>query len=656
MMTNIRLHVAALALAAGFTAQFPAFADDITGPARERERQMIAVLQSEAPPQEKAITCKRLAVYGSKEAVPALAPLLTIKELNSWARIALEAIPDRSADDALRAALAKTQGRLLIGVMNSIGFRRDAAAVEPLIAKLKDADAEVAAAAASALGRIGGAQAAGALEPLLATAPTLVRSEAADGCVRIAERYLADGKRSDAIRLYDLVRQAPVPKQRVLEGSRGAILARGTKDGLPLLVEMLKSPDKAIFNIALTTARELPGREVTEAVAAEWERAEASRQTPLVMVLADRGDPAVLSTIRKAAQSQSKPMRLAAVGALERMGTVAAVPVLLDMSVEEDADISKAAKAALVRLPGKEVNPDIVARLPQSSGKTRRALVDVVGQRRIAEALPAVVSCASDPDETVRRAAIVTIGLIGEEKQAGALVAMLPKAQTPREREEVEKALVGICGRRGAGCLPQVLPLAQSPDAANRLTALHALAGIGGAQALAAVTTAVEDKNTEVQDEAVRTLSTWPSNWPEDDGVAAPLLKLARSSGKTSHQVLGLRGALDYAQSGKKLKEDDRVAMVKDLLPLITRPEEKRQAIAALGAAPTTSSLEMLITFAGEPAVAEEACLSLLNIAGKDDLKNVSKELRQQAAQTVVSKSKRNTTKRRAEEILARLK
>src|SRR4051794_2103484 len=55
----------------------------------EKERGYIAVLQSNAPPAEKAITCKRLAVYGSEAAVPALAPLLLDPELASWARIAL---------------------------------------------------------------------------------------------------------------------------------------------------------------------------------------------------------------------------------------------------------------------------------------------------------------------------------------------------------------------------------------------------------------------------------------------------------------------------------------------------------------------------------------------------------------------------------------
>jgi hypothetical protein len=43
-----------------------------------------------------------------------------------------------------------------------------------------------------------------------------------------------------------------------------------------------------------------------------------------------------------------------------------------------------------------------------------------------------------------------------------------------------------------------------------------------------------------VQDEAVRVLSTWPNQWPEDVGAAEPLLALARSGQKASHRVLAL--------------------------------------------------------------------------------------------------------------------
>ena len=89
------------------------------------ERDLIRTLKSKAPKADKAIACKRLAVYGSEEAVPALAALLRDPELNSWARIALEAIPGPAADDALRAAMGRLKGRLLVGTINSIGVRRD---------------------------------------------------------------------------------------------------------------------------------------------------------------------------------------------------------------------------------------------------------------------------------------------------------------------------------------------------------------------------------------------------------------------------------------------------------------------------------------------------------------------------------------------------
>src|SRR5690242_14096717 len=62
-----------------------------------KESDLIQVLKSDAPSAEKAITCKQLAIWGGKDAVPALAPLLLDPQLTSWARTALEAIPDPSA-------------------------------------------------------------------------------------------------------------------------------------------------------------------------------------------------------------------------------------------------------------------------------------------------------------------------------------------------------------------------------------------------------------------------------------------------------------------------------------------------------------------------------------------------------------------------------
>src|SRR5437879_5371632 len=183
----------------------------------QKERELIKVLQSNAAPEEKAITCKKLAVYGTGEAVPALAALLSDDKLASWARIPLEAIPGPAPDKAFRDAMGKLHGKLLIGVINSIGVRRDGKAVRLLIARLDDEYANIAIAAAETLGRIGGSKAAKALRSRLPEAPPAVRSAVAEGCIRCAEKFIADGKRTDAVKLYDLVRSAEVPTERMLE-------------------------------------------------------------------------------------------------------------------------------------------------------------------------------------------------------------------------------------------------------------------------------------------------------------------------------------------------------------------------------------------------------------------------------------------------------
>ena len=134
----------------GLALALPAVAADSPYASEEQARQALAILQSDAPPSEKAVACKRLAVYGGPEAVPALARLLDHPQLASWARIPLEVIPGPAADNALRDALQRVQGNLLVGVINSIGVRADSSAVDPLLVHLRDADPEVASAAAIA--------------------------------------------------------------------------------------------------------------------------------------------------------------------------------------------------------------------------------------------------------------------------------------------------------------------------------------------------------------------------------------------------------------------------------------------------------------------------------------------------------------------------
>ncbi len=640
----------ALLTAAGQNVAAAADSQDST---KDKELKLIGVLQSNAPAAEKAITCKRLAIYGTQDAVPALASLLADEQLTSWARTALEAIPGPAADEALRGAMGKVQGRVLIGVINSIGYRRDAAAVDGLAEKLKDADAGVASAAAVALGCIGGDQAARVLEQSLADASAAVRPAVAEGCVRCAQRYLTERKNAQAKRLYDAVCVADVPKQRILDATRGAILARGSA-GVSFLMEQLRSADKGRLGIGLRTARELPGRDVTEALAVEMDDLSPDRQPLLLLALADRTDAAVLPAVVKAAKSNKKDLRITAIGVLTRIGDVSCVPALLDAAAQSDVELAQAAKTTLTKLPGDEVDAALLARLPQATGRTRQVLIELAGSRRIEGALPAILPSVEDADAGVRGAAVQALGVLGRIEQVPVLVALAQKNRDPKERGDIEKSLWAVGGRSGPASVQYLLPLMQSDDATLRLVGLRALAIVGSPDALAAVKAATADRDEAVQDEAVRTLSTWPNNRPEDVAAAEALLALAKSGKKTSHQLLGLRGYLQYIRGTQALGGDEKVAQVNNLLGLIQRPEEKRLAISVVGGVPVAGAFKLLTTLAEDPAVAEEACSAMLNLVGRN-IQGVAREQRQKVLETVAEKTKNAATKKKAEEMLKSL-
>ena len=130
------------------------------GAAPPDEGALIAVLGADKPVAEKAAACRDLKTVGTARAVPALAPLLADKDLSHWARWALESMPCPEAGAALREALAKTSGLVQAGIADSLGERRDGEAVAALARLAVGDDAQVAASAAAALGKIGGADAA----------------------------------------------------------------------------------------------------------------------------------------------------------------------------------------------------------------------------------------------------------------------------------------------------------------------------------------------------------------------------------------------------------------------------------------------------------------------------------------------------------------
>jgi HEAT repeat protein len=190
---------------------------------KDLETRLVAVLGTSASRAAKDYVCRKLTVIGTAASVPTLAAMLPDKDLSHMARYALERIPAGEAAKALRDGLAKTDGAQKAGVAGSLGVRRDVESISALAALLGDSDAQVALAAATALGDIGTGEAVNALQAA-APAAAYIKPRIADAQLTAAEKFLAASDPDAAMAVYKSLLTSPI-KSVKLAATRGMLMA-----------------------------------------------------------------------------------------------------------------------------------------------------------------------------------------------------------------------------------------------------------------------------------------------------------------------------------------------------------------------------------------------------------------------------------------------
>jgi HEAT repeat protein len=579
---------------------------------KDQVAKLTAVLKSDAPQKEKAEACRELARIGTKDAVAPLAALLSDEKLSHMARYGLETIPDPSVDKALREAAGKLQGRMLVGVVGSLGVRRDTKAVKVLTKLLHDSDNDVAQAAARALGSIGTPPAAKALLDALPGVSPANQLAFCEGLLRCAEAAAAKGNRKEAMDIYDRLREVKAPHQVRAAALRGAILTRQT-DGLPLLSTALHGDDFTLVLAAVRTAQEMPGSQVTRLLAGELAALPADRKVVVIQTLAKRGDDAALPALFVAARGGEKPVRIAAIRALAEIGKPAALPVLVDLLGDADLEIAQAAQESLASLPGKEVDAAIMTMLAEGATPRRLTAMELVVRRRMVSAIPALLNAAGDTDAKVRTAAVSKLGELAGPAELPRMLDLLAKAKSPEDLEVTEQALSAVCLKavKPDACVTQVETRLAESQPAQKCALLRVLGAVGGTNALRGVRSAVNDPNVEVHAAAIRVLGGWSTA-----DAATDLLEVATAATNPTDKMICLRGYLALAGHAD-LPTDQRLAMCRQAASLVQKDEEKKLLLAALGGIASIEALDLIMPYMDDSATKAEASTAVVDISDK---------------------------------------
>jgi HEAT repeat protein len=574
---------------------------------------------------EKAKACQRLAVVGTKDAVPALAALLPDEKMNEYARFGLEGIPDPAADEALRDAAGRLHGRPLVGVIDSIGQRRDAKAVKLLSKLIEDEDVAVASAAAGALGRIGTSAAANTLMMAVA-ADSPIYAAAADACFACSERLAAAGKRDDSAMLYGIVRESidamekkDIPKHIRAAATGGSFRVRR---GLAreLLLKQVLSPEKMYFNAGLAAARQMPGAEVTKALAAAVGKLPPERQALLLLAIGDRKDAAPASLFLAASKSPSPAVREAAIRVFVKRGDAASVTTLLDAALGE-AELAQIAREGLVRLPGKEVDAAICERLGTAPAKAKVFLLGLIGSRQMIAATPAVQQAMADAEQPVRLAAMAALAQLIDVGNLDLLIEKaLAQGADAAEIKAAKAALQAATQRMGDrdACAAKLAEHVQGAAAADQLFLFDVLCKVSGKKALAAVVAGARSADPATKDAATRVLGQWVNT-----DAAPALLEIAKNDSDRKYRIRALRG---YIRIARQLEtpwwepsnaDATKLAMFDNAMAVAIRDNEKRLALDILTRNPSATTLARATAHLDDKAIRAAAADTAVKIAAQ---------------------------------------
>jgi len=605
------------------------------------EQRIIRALGSASTNDAKSFLCRQLRTIGTARCVPQLEKLLTDPKLSHMARYALGRIDAPEVGAALHRALKKTSGKIKAGIINTLVEVNYGRALGDFMGLLGNSNKDVAIAAIKATGHFPCNSSVSALRKARRRADKDIQIKIDAALLISAEVFLANGDKKRSAAIYEDFYSGNYPGHFRVAGLRGLAISQGAQ-AAPLLIEAIKGDDSDLRRSAIEFMTMIKGKEATGVFVALLPSLQPDAQVLVLDALGERGDSAAAQAVTAATKSQHEAVRAAALEALGSVGDASAVSVLAQAAATADGEEKQVARASLVHLQADGVKAALIRSINSGDAKVRAEIIRAVADRGVTQTAGELLKAAGDDNETVRREAIRSLGVLVDVSELDILVELAMKPKDIKDLPAFEQAIGQVFRRvkdKNSQAEPVLAALTVAPSDAKPML-LRLLTRPATPKALEAVRAALKDVSAEVKDAAVRTLSDWP-----DAGPASELLTLARTSTNRTHKVLALRGYVRMAGMSK-----DPTAMYIRAMELAERPDDKKLVLGGLGSANSSQALTLVERYLKDKQLQTEAAQAAIQIA--DRLRQNEPTWAKTALKNVVAVVKDSRIRRKAQDVI----
>lgn len=572
------------------------------------EGALLSAIEKASDKEVKAFLIRRLQYCGSSESVVLLGKSLNSTDLYAPALAALESIGTREAGAVILKLMQDKKDLQLKAMVKTLGKLGYQPAETNLIELAQTTDPKLKMQVLNALANIAGKSSWTVFESAaksVAFQPD--EAETMVAFIKYAKRLAEQGESDLSKQVCELIMaNCTGENQLIYRSSALAVPGFGTNE---LFLKEIKNSDKAYRNAVLNNA----SAQLNSGNIGSWisitKKVPAETQAEIVHFLANRPEAEVLKkAILPNLSNKDQAVKLEAIRALAINQKAMAVPVLIQQlkkskDATEQAEIQK---ALLQTCSGKE-GILLLQKLEDMNDAGKVVLINVLGARRVSASFPKMMELSKSSNPEITQAALAALAKVSKAENSSELIDLLRRTSDKKAIENIQNALVACYTDPSNADAGLVLDQIQAGGMTEKL--IPVLSSLNDPKAIQTVSDLLNKGSQTEKEAAFKALAGW-----KNVEAALQLYAVFTNENMKEFRAGALNSYLRITLDSK-LPDDQKLLMIRKLMPDCNTKAEKLKVLEAAGNVKTFLSLVFVSAYLDDPELGQTAVWTAKSLA-----------------------------------------
>ena len=309
---------------------------------------------------------------------------------------------------------------------------------------------------------------------------------------------------------------------------------------------------------------------------------------------------------------KSAQVKTAALNYLTFCGDASDLSLLIKYAGSNDANVRDAARNALYRIKGKDINKGILDLAEDADPSARIELIKAIGERRIMSGYGVLKSLPEDENRRVRVESYSALSIIDDPENISELLQIFDRIENEAEMKRMENTLAKIALKkedRNLRAKELIEAINSEGDFEKEMSLLRILGATGDPNAYNVIKNYLIDENEDIVETAIQSLYNWPNIDP-----LADLIDIAEKSENEIHRVLALRGYINLVKVHSGEVPEKAADLYADALKVSVDDAEKKMILSGLAEVKTLAAANLAFSLLKDPNLKAEAEICLIDI------------------------------------------